>query len=102
MRSWIELFPVSASAQADAVDRLYYFLLLVSGFFAFLICVLIITFAIRYSRSRHPVPQQVGDAIGLELTWTAIPFLIVIVMFTWASKVYMDNEVPPKGAQDVY
>ena len=100
--SWVELFPISASAHADAVDHLYYFLLVVSGFFGFLICVSIITFAVRYNRSRHPVPEQVGDAIGLEFVWSAIPFLITIVMFVWASKVYMDGEVPPTGAQDVY
>jgi cytochrome c oxidase subunit 2 len=102
MRSWVELFPVSASLHADAVDHLYYFLLIVSCFFAFLISVLIITFAIRYRRSRHPIPYQVGDAVGLEFAWSAIPFLITIVMFTWASKVYMDGAIPPKGTQDVY
>ena len=102
MRSWVELFPVSASLHADAVDHLYYFLLIVSGFFAFLISVLIITFAIRYHRNRHPIPQQIGEFPGLEFAWSAIPFLITIVMFTWASKVYMDGEIPPKGAQDVY
>ena len=102
MRSWIEFFPISASRQADAVDHLYYFLLLVSGFFALLISVLIVTFAIRYRRSRHPVPVQANENLMLELTWTGIPFLITVVMFVWASTVYMNNEIPPKGAQDVY
>jgi cytochrome c oxidase subunit 2 len=102
MHSWVELFPVSASQHADAVDQLYYFLLIVSGFFSFLICVLIITFAIRYRRARHPVAEQTREMIGLEFAWAGIPFLITIVMFVWGSKVYMDGEIPPKGTQDVY
>jgi cytochrome c oxidase subunit II len=102
MHNWVELFPTSASQYADSVDHLYYFLVLVSGFFAFLICVLIMTFAIRYHRSRHPFSQQTREMIGLEFVWAGIPFLITIVMFVWASKVYMDGEVPPRGAQDVY
>ena len=102
MQGWIAFFPEGVTAYAHAVDRLYYFLLAVTGFFAFLISVLIITFAIRYRRSRHPFPHATRDAIGLELAWTAIPFLITIVMFVWASKVYMDGEVPPKGTQNVY
>ena len=86
MHSWVELFPVSASLHADAVDHLYYFLLIVSAFFAFLIFVLIITFAIRFHRSRNPIPQQLGEYPELEFAWAGIPFLITIVMFTWASK----------------
>jgi cytochrome c oxidase subunit 2 len=102
MNTWLPLFPVSASSHAEAVDHLYYFLLVVGVFFSLLISVLIITFSVRYRRSRHPFAEQTKDHIGLELTWTLIPFLITLVIFTWSSKVYMDGEVPPKGAQDVY
>ena len=102
MQSWVELFPVSASEHAQAVDHLYYFLVIVSGFFSLLIFVLILVFALRYRRGRHPIPEQTAENIGLELAWTAIPSIIVIVMFVWATKVYMEGEVPPNGLQDIY
>jgi cytochrome c oxidase subunit 2 len=84
------------------VDHLLYFLLVVCGFFALLIFVLIITFSIRYRRSRHPVAAATQSSTALELFWAGVPFLITLVMFTWGSKVYMDGETPPRGAQDIY
>jgi cytochrome c oxidase subunit 2 len=102
MNRWVELFPISASPHADTVDHLFWFLILVSGFFAILISVLILAFSIRYRRSRHPVAEQTRNSMSLELFWTAVPFMITLVMFVWGSKVYMDGETPPRGAQDVY
>jgi cytochrome c oxidase subunit II len=102
MEKWVPLFPVSASSHADAVDHLFWFLIIVSGFFVLLIVALILTFSIQYRRGRHPVSEQTGNSIGLELFWSAVPFLITLVMFTWGSKVYMDGETPPQGSQDIY
>ena len=102
MERWVPLFPISASQHADQVDHLLYFLVVVCGFFALLIFVLIITFSVRYRRSRHPVPQPTKVSTGLELFWTAVPFLITLVMFIWGAQVYMDGETPPRGAQDMY
>ena len=102
MERWVPLFPISASQHADQVDHLLYFLVIVCGFFALLIFVLIITFSVRYRRSRHPIPQPTKVSTGLELFWTAVPFLITLVMFIWGSQVYMDGETPPRGAQDMY
>src|SRR5579883_1347340 len=102
MERWVQLFPISAGPHADAVDHLFWFLMAVSGFFALLICILIVVFSILYRKGRHPVAVQTKGNIGLELFWTAVPFLITLVMFTWGSKVYMDGETPPKGAQDLY
>jgi cytochrome c oxidase subunit 2 len=102
MDRWVQLFPVSASSHADSVDHLLWFLLAVSGFFTLLIFVLVVTFAIRYRRSRHPVAEQTKSSIELELFWTIVPFLITLVIFVWGSKVYTDGEIPPRGAQDVY
>jgi cytochrome c oxidase subunit 2 len=102
MNRWVELFPISASPHADSVDHLFWFLILVSGFFSIVICVLIVAFSIRYRRSNHPIAEQTINSMGLELFWSVVPFMITLVMFTWGSKVYMDGETPPRGAQDVY
>jgi cytochrome c oxidase subunit 2 len=99
---WVPLFPISASSHADQVDDLLWFLIVVCGFFALLIFTLILVFSVHYRRSRHPVAEPTKANTALELFWTAVPFLITIVMFTWGSKVYMDGETPPRGAQDLY
>src|SRR5438034_9823615 len=102
MERWVPLFPISASQHADHVYHLLYFLVIVCGFFALLIFVLIITFSVRYRRSRHPIPQPTKASTGLELFWTAVPFLTTLVMFIWASQFYMAGEPPPQGAQHMY
>jgi cytochrome c oxidase subunit 2 len=99
---WVPLFPIDASLHASKVDHLLYFLIVVCGFFALLIFGLLIVFSVHYRRSRHPIPEPTKKSTALELFWTALPFLITIVMFVWGSKVFMDGETPPHGAQDIY
>src|SRR5262249_8574410 len=99
---WVPLWPVSASSHADSVDHLYIFLIVVAAFFTALIFTLIIVFAVRYSRTRHPVAEQIKSSIGLELFWTVVPFLITIVIFVGSSKVYRDGEIPPQGAENIF
>ena len=48
MLSGIPLFPVQASTIASAVDNLYFFILAVTAFFALLVVVLVVYFAVKY------------------------------------------------------
>ena len=50
MRTDLPLFPDSASTLSPQVDALYFYLVLVSAFFALLIAVLVIVVAVRYRR----------------------------------------------------
>ena len=96
-------FPQQASAQAAQVDAIYFFMVAVSALFSFLIATLVVVFAIKYRR-RHPdeVGQAIHGSLALELLWTVIPFLIVMVMFVWGAKVFFDLYRPPAGAMEVY
>jgi cytochrome c oxidase subunit 2 len=47
MLSGIPLFPEQASTLAPAVDNLYFFILAVTAFFALLVVVLVLYFAIK-------------------------------------------------------
>ena len=46
-----------------------------------LVMVLMIAFAIRYRRSRHPQAEPVVGRIWLELLWTLVPLALVMVIF---------------------
>jgi cytochrome c oxidase subunit 2 len=96
-------FPQQASEQAGQVDGIYFFMVAVTAFFSILIATLVVVFAIKYRR-RHR--QEVGHAIhgslALELLWTVIPFMIVMVMFVWGAKVFFDLYRPPAGAMEVF
>jgi cytochrome c oxidase subunit 2 len=97
------LFPVAASTHAGRVDALYFFLIGVSAFFAVLIAILIVTFAVKYRRrSEDEVPQQIEGSLALELTWSIIPFGIAMVIFLWGAQLFVSLRTPPKNALDVF
>src|SRR5205085_12516519 len=77
MENTFRLFPVQASAFAERLDRLYLFLVAVSGFFSALIVILIIFFAVKYRRRPgREADNTTHQSIGLELLWTAIPLML--------------------------
>jgi cytochrome c oxidase subunit 2 len=96
------LFPVQASAFAPRLDRLYWFLIGVSGFFSALIILLLLFFAVKYRRRPGVVPAKTTQSLGLELLWTAIPFMLVMVMFVWGADLFLDESIPPQGAEEIY
>jgi len=103
MSSTFPLFPEQASTLARDVDLLYGFMVAVSLFFAVLIAVLVIGFAIKYRRkSEDEVGADIHGSIALELFWTIIPFGIALVMFGWGAKVYLDIARPPDNAMEIF
>jgi cytochrome c oxidase subunit 2 len=102
MQSGFRLFPDQASIFAGQVDQLYAFLIAVSGFFTALIVVLVVGFAYRYRRIPGREAEQPKPALGLELLWTLVPSILVLIMFVWGSVLFLGQTTPPKGAQDIY
>lgn len=97
------LLPEQASTVAGQVDALYFFLVALSAVFSILIAAAVIFFAIRFrrSRERQVVPTWEG-LLALELTWTIIPFLIVLVIFGWGARLFITLQTPPDDALQVY
>jgi cytochrome c oxidase subunit 2 len=93
------LFPPQASTGATEVDHLFFFVLAVSAFFALLICILVVFFAVRYRRrSPDEFPTANVQNTKLEITWCVVPFLIMIVMFVWGTNLYAKMKRPPENA----
>lgn len=103
MLSGIPLFPDQASNLAPEVDNLYFFVLAVTGFFALLVAVLAVIFAIKY---RDPTGEKVGapitGSIPLELVWTIVPFFISMAIFVWATVVFFHIVRPPDQTLEIY
>jgi len=103
MLAQVPLLPEQASTHASAMDALLYFLLGVSGFFSALIAILICYFALRYRRrSDADRPQPVHSSIKLELTWSLIPFALMLVFFVWGAQLYFSWARPPDDSMEVY
>jgi cytochrome c oxidase subunit 2 len=103
MQSSFPLFPQAASSIASEVDLLYFFILAVCSFFAVLVSVLVVVFAIKFRR-RHvdEVGHDIHGSITLELIWTVIPFVLAMVMFFWGADLYFRIARPPADAMDVF
>jgi cytochrome c oxidase subunit II len=95
--------PEQASSIAKSVDQLYLFLTVVTLFFTALIFSVIFYFMIRYRRrSPNERPKPIEGNIPLEVLWTAIPTLIVAVIFVWGSMLYFKNAEAPKGSMEIF
>ncbi|MEZ4648569.1 MAG: cytochrome c oxidase subunit II [Candidatus Eisenbacteria bacterium] len=94
--------PPQASASAAHVDWLFDLILWISVFFFVLIVILMVMFIVKY---RVKDPNAEGPRIyhntPLEITWTAIPLAIVVVIFWLGFKGYMDLAVPPANAYEI-
>jgi cytochrome c oxidase subunit 2 len=103
MISGIPLFPAQASSLAGEVDNLYFGVLAITAFFALLVAVLVIAFAVKY---RDPTGTRIGPpitgSIPLELAWTIIPFLISMGIFVWATLVFFHLIRPPDQTLEIY
>jgi cytochrome c oxidase subunit 2 len=95
--------PVQGSTGAVVVDRIFSLILWVSVFFFVLIVSLMVLFVVRYRRraGREGAEPSPRHNTALEVTWTAIPILIVIVIFVWGFRAFLNLNVPPANAYEV-
>jgi cytochrome c oxidase subunit 2 len=95
-----------ASTPADAVFQLSLFVLTVTGVIFVIVCGLLIYAVTRFRKraddDNHEPPQVYGSS-QVELAWTVIPMLIVVVLFLATTRVIstLQNAMPPKGAIEV-
>ena len=88
--------PEQGSTIAADVDWIYDFITWVCIFFFVLIVGFMVYFVIKYRRKDH-VASAVGATHNtpLEVTWTVIPLMIVMLMFYWGLDHYMAMATPP-------
>jgi cytochrome c oxidase subunit II len=97
------LFPENASEAAGQVDALYLFLIAVGTLMTVLIFLCIFVFAIKYRRIHESErPAYIHGSMKLEVLWSALPFLVMLIMFAWGGYLYFVNYTPPVDALDVY
>ncbi|HNX48536.1 MAG TPA: cytochrome c oxidase subunit II [Thermoanaerobaculaceae bacterium] len=94
--------PPAATATAGDVDTLFHFILGISAAFFLLIVGLMVLFVFRYHRGRaaRPAPSSSHNT-ALELTWTIIPLILVVVIFGWGVRVFLDINTVPADAYEV-
>ena len=87
---------------ATRVDSLFFFIVGVCVFFATLICILIIVFAIKYRRrSENEQPPEIHSDLRLEILWTVVPLGLTLVMFVWGAKLFFIINDPPPNSLEI-
>ncbi len=94
--------PKGASTVAPSTDWLFNFVLWICIFFFLLIAVLTVYFCVKY-RHREGVKQEstAGHSTALELTWTIIPTVIVLVIFYYGFRQFMNLSVDPPNSYEI-
>jgi cytochrome c oxidase subunit 2 len=95
--------PVEGSTTSVAVDSIFSLVLWVSVFFFVLIVFLMVLFVVRYRRreGREEADPAPTHNTKLEIAWTTIPILIVIVIFAWGFRVFLNINTPPANAYEI-
>ena len=95
--------PRGTSSVSGDVDWLYYFVYWVNVFFFLLVVALMIWFGWKYRHrgTSKPVESSSGHSTALELTWTIIPTLIVIVIFYYGFRGFLAMAVEPPQAYEI-
>jgi cytochrome c oxidase subunit 2 len=95
--------PEQASTTASGVDTAFYFIFYVSLFFFVLIVTLMFTFIIRYRRKSpgETASGKVTHSTPLEITWSVIPVILVVIMFWLGFKSFLEMRTMPANAYEI-
>ncbi len=86
----------------ESVDRAFYFIFGVSAVALLGITVAMIWLVWRYNRRRQPQPlSQKDHNVWLEVTWTIIPTILVMMMFWYGWEGYLSLRRIPDNAMPV-
>lgn len=94
--------PPAKSTVAADTDALFTFIHAVSLVFLIGIVAAMVWFVYRYRRrSEHDVTPVITHNNALEVTWSVIPFILVMIVFAWGFRGYLDLRTPPADAYEV-
>ena len=91
----------NASNFTNGVDLTFAIIIGISLFFLVGLTFLMIYFMVRYHHKRNPVAKDIPGHTGLEILWTVVPTILVLVMFYYGWAGYNDMRTPPKDAMKI-
>jgi cytochrome c oxidase subunit 2 len=95
------MFIPGASNSARHVDTTLAIILAIEVFLLFAVTAAMIFFVIRYRKKNNPRPENIEGGLLLEILWTAIPTLLVLIMFFIGLKSFLLIRKVPEGAMTV-
>ncbi len=93
--------PQEASNFVAGVDLAFMVILGISAFFLIGLTALMIFFIYKYRKDKHPKAIQNEGSTKLEVIWTAVPLILVLVMFYFGWMGWRPMKNPPDEAMHV-
>jgi cytochrome c oxidase subunit II len=93
--------PQNASNFVAGVDKAFMLILGVSIFFLITLTVVMLVFIFKYKKEKHPNAVQNEGSNKLEIIWTIIPLILVLVMFYFGWMGWRPMKHPPEDAMHV-
>jgi cytochrome c oxidase subunit 2 len=100
--SHLPLWPLEASAHSGEVDRLVIGLVILSILLSAPVFILMAAFAVKYRRGRTADRRhRIDHNMALEVSWAVIPFLLLLVFYTWSTELFLELRHPPADALEI-
>lgn len=90
-----------ASNLVTTTDNAFMLIIGISVIFFIGILATIIWFIVRYNKKKHPVAEQIHGSNTLEIAWTIIPLILVLIMFFYGWSGYSPVRHAPKDAMRI-
>jgi len=85
----------------NEVDFTFWFIMGISIILLLLITIVMLYFVYKYSRKRNPIPSNIEGNTTLEIVWTVIPIILVLIMFFVSWSGFRNMRDVPKDAMIV-
>ena len=96
------MLPPQRSTIAEGTDALFNFITVTSVILLIGITIAIIYFAWKYRRrSENDVTPVITHNNFLEITWSVIPLILVLIVFGWGLSGYVNLTTPPDDAYEI-
>jgi cytochrome c oxidase subunit 2 len=90
-----------ASNFVHGVDKAFFIILGISFFFLIGLTMTMLFFVVKYNRKKNKPAVQIKDNTWLEITWTLIPVILVLLMFYYGYEAFIPMRNAPKDAMQV-
>jgi len=91
-----------SSTMAGEVDALFYFIMYAGLVLLAIVTILAAFFVLKYRRSkRQTATSGVAHNTPLEIIWTVVPTILIIIVFIWGFRTYLKMNVAPKDALEI-
>ena len=99
----IAIVPPQASSLAGSVDTLFDVMLALTGTVSVAVFVVMIVFCVKYRRRSHADRTGANRTrVGVEITWTLVPFVMFMALFGWSISLWSRMRTPPADAAPIY